>query len=193
MKIIRNFTEWCDEALTLLKDSKYCYVASFNINFAEGDKVYQIIQQASKMDHKLLIGLNTMVCKPNCQDCLITNNVKYRNVTKLKEFTDNYRIVQDLHMKLFLTSKGFIVGGMNITGSGWTDRSFVSHNKENAKELLVDFLNVYHTAKDYELKEYIDITKIFTFGKYKGKLIADIKLSDPKYLIWLQNNGGPVL
>lgn len=31
-------------------------------------------------------------------------------------------------------------------------------------------------------------SKIFTFGKYKGKLISEIENSDPKYVEWCEEN-----
>jgi hypothetical protein len=189
MKIIRTFDDWCDNALALLKNSKYCYLVSFNLNYQEGDKVYQILKQAIDIEHRILIGLNTMICKANCEACNINNQVKYDNVRKLKDLTDNYKIAQALHMKAFITSNGVIVGGMNITGSGWTDRSFVSHDKKLVKELIADFNQVYVTSEPYVVPAYIHTTKIFTFGKYKGRLIEEVRKENPGYIAWLQNNG----
>lgn len=188
MQIIKSFDEWCDSALSLLEKSKYCYIVSFNMNYAEGDKVYQILKKATVIEHKILIGLNTMICAQGCQNCKINNQVKYDSVQRLRDFTTEYKVAQALHMKAFITSNGVIVGGMNMTGSGWTDRSFVSRDKKLVKELLADFQQVYLTAEPYVVPEYIDTSKIFTFGKYKGRLIEDVRRENPQYIEWLRNN-----
>jgi hypothetical protein len=91
-------------------------------------------------------------------------------------------------MKAFITSNGVIVGGMNITGSGWTDRSFVSRDRKLIKDLITDFNEVYPTSEPYLVPAYIDTSKIFTFGKYKGRLIEDIRKENPGYIAWLNNN-----
>lgn len=189
MKIIKTFNDWCDSALALLENSKYCYIVSFNLNYTVDDKVHQILKQATAIEHRILIGLNTMICKANCEACNINNQVKYDNVKRLRDFTDNYKIAQALHMKAFITSNGVIVGGMNITGSGWVDRSFVSKDRKLIKELITDFNQVYTTSEQYVVPAYIDTSKIFTFGKYKGRLIEDVRKENPGYIQWLQNNG----
>jgi hypothetical protein len=188
MKIIRTFDDWCDNALALLKNSKYCYLVSFNLSYQEGDKVHQILKQAAALEHQILIGLNTMICKTDCEACNVNNQVKYDNVKRLKDLTDNYKIAQALHMKAFITSNGVIVGGMNITGSGWTDRSFVSHDRKLVRELITDFNQVYASAEPYVVPQHIDTSLIFTFGKYKGQLIEDVRRKNPGYITWLNNN-----
>jgi hypothetical protein len=187
MKIIRTFDDWCNNALALLKNSKYCYIASFNLNYRIDDKVHQIINRAADVNHQILIGLSTMACKQNCESCIINNQVKYDNVKRLGDLTGNYKIAQALHMKAFITSNGVIVGGMNITGSGWIDRSFVSKDKTLIKELITDFKEVYSTSEDYIIPQYVDTSKIFTFGKYKGQLIEDVRKKNPGYIEWLNN------
>jgi hypothetical protein len=124
MKLIKSFNEWCDEALQLLKGAEYCLISSFNLNYTEAlnDSVFDILQATSKIPHRIIIGISTSQCIPNCPHCIINNTVKYQNVDRLKSITNNYRIVQELHMKSFITNNGVIIGGMNITGSGWIDR-----------------------------------------------------------------------
>jgi hypothetical protein len=195
MKLIKSFEQWCDEALNLLKGSEYCLISSFNLNYQEAlnDKVYDILKIASKKPHRILIGISTSQCTPNCQHCIINNTIKYQNVDRLRSITNKYRIVQELHMKSFITSNGVIIGGMNITKSDWTDRCVVFNDKNMITEMANDFKIVYNTAKSYEIPQYINPETHFLRGKYKGQAIEDIKLKDPQYITWLKDNAPQLL
>ena len=190
MKLIKSFNEWCDEALHLLKGAKYCLISSFNLNYQEAlnDKVYEILKISSKIPHHIIIGISTSQCTPNCAHCINNNSIKYHNVDRLKSITNNYRIVQELHMKAFITDKGVIIGGMNITDSGWIDRCISFNDIEMIKQMQIDFKEVYSIAKSYEIPIYINPKTHFTWGKYKGLKIDDVKVKDPKYIDWLINN-----
>ncbi len=190
MKLVKSFNQYCDEALQLLNKAEYCLISSFNMTFVESsdDKIFKILNKASKIPHKVIIGISTSQCIPNCNHCITNNAVKYHNVNRLKSITSSYRIVQELHMKAFITSNGIIIGGMNITNSGWIDRCLVIKDKEIIKEMSDDFKSVYNIAKTYEMPQYIDPKTHFTFGKYKGQSINSIKASNPQYIAWLKTN-----
>lgn len=184
MKLITNIDEYYDAISSVNNDRKFLYMSSFG--FSWNKETQEMIKNLHP--DMLLIGISFTECTPGCQNCIAKNKRKYAVTKEFADFAHfAVKITDKLHLKLVLTDKEVIVGGMNISDSGWSDSAVLIKDKKLIKEYKKHFENIWdqhdNIIYDKNQTEYI-----FTFGKYKGKTYSEILETDKEYINWSMEN-----
>ena len=133
----------------------------------------------------ILVGTSYNTCTPDCPHCIKKNVLKTIQYFNYK-FLYNVHFVKNVHLKLISRGDKGIVGGINLTGSGWTDAAVVVKN-DNLLEL-----NKHFDSIPKQQDNYFKPTKmVFPYGKYEGKFVKNI--TDTMYKDWCRKNFKPVI
>jgi phosphatidylserine/phosphatidylglycerophosphate/cardiolipin synthase-like enzyme len=124
MKILRTDEAFRQSIVKILRSKpKYFYLSTFNISI--NDEVKEMLELMKDIKNvKILIGLSN----PSDQLCGFLHAIFGKYGIKI-------RLVKDFHMKSIVSDKKAIIGGRNLTKSGWTDLSFELISKPNILSL----------------------------------------------------------
>lgn len=83
-----------------------------------------------------------------------------------------------------------VVGGRNLSSSGWWDISYIVTSKSDiteTKEYILEIVKNLSEEGNYSLPTF-KTDKILLGGKYKGRKISEIKKENPGYIQWCHEN-----
>lgn len=194
--LLTSFVEFIDCALDVVTPAAELRVASYNWAYyaPTNSSVSEFTRAISRAQTKVIIGAGSRECTPGCVACQTANATKVQGLYALRERMRpaEVKVVDDLHLKLVCSPKYTIIGGINMTGSGWVDAAV---RVKTTKAILQLFDNAWvsTTVKPLEsvktpLKVVDPLQWVFTFGKYKGKTIAEVAQISPTYTAWCRKN-----
>lgn len=108
MKILKTNEEYESELLKIISEKpKILYIASYGIKISDFTK--ELISKKKKTDLRILVGYTNM---SNKQQAFI------------KKQLINVKFKKNCHLKLIVSDRCCIIGGRNLTDSGYNDLSF---------------------------------------------------------------------
>jgi len=136
MKILKTDEEYRESILKILKSKpKYFYLSTFNISINQ--EVLEMLKLMKGIkDVRVIVG----VANPTPKQLKYLRGVFNDHKVPLK-------LVTDFHMKSVVSDKKIIVGGRNLTKSGWTDLSFEIVSQPNVIKMTKEFDNIYRKLK----------------------------------------------
>ena len=99
--------------------------------------------------------------------CMLKNEYKKLSMIQHQEHFENINIlyVQEWHGKMVVSDKEAIIGGRNLSSSGWKDYSFSTSDPEVIEELVNEFWIQWGALKGNHFKE-----KIYMRDEVKGNI-----------------------
>lgn len=186
MKVIKNYEQFIEEARNIMNtQSGIIRVSSFNIHAPENSATDLLLKDILKADSKIIVGTSYRTCTPDCKACIASNQNRSNKLNTLVE-SHNIRVYDDLHLKYFARGMKAITGGMNLTGSGFSDMSLLIDDIVVVAEMNKHFDKVYKSFSGNKL--YHVAEPVFPFGKYKGDTVKEVAAKDPAYIAWAKTN-----
>lgn len=158
MRIINNFNSLLTLIEELAPSATSIDIASFGLwagIYANGYSVvekykiraYKTLETLS-LHHRvrMLIGKPELIsCEPNCIACKRKHTEQVRRIkTTLDRVEIDHRIIDGSHAKFYLfrsSARDVIIGGMNYTGSSWSDYMFHIQDRNLYDSLYKDFMS----------------------------------------------------
>ena len=136
MKILSTDKEFKESIVKILKSKpKYFYISSFNISV--DDEMLEIFELMKKVkDVRVVVGLQNPTPKQLGYLRYIFNKHKIPS-----------KLVTGFHLKSVVSDKKIIVGGRNLTKSGWIDLSFEIVAQESVVKMTKEFDDIYKKLK----------------------------------------------
>jgi hypothetical protein len=137
MKILRTDEAFRESIFRILRAKpKYFYLSSFNISI--NSEILDMLRLMRDIkDVKVIIGL----VNPTPKQLAFLRNTFKDNRIPLK-------LVTDFHMKSVVSDKKIIVGGRNLTRSGWLDLNFEISSQDNIVKMKREFDNIFKKVKN---------------------------------------------
>lgn len=186
MKLITNYEQYMEEAHKILNtQSGIIRVSSFNIYAPENSVTQSLLNDIAEQDARILVGTSYHSCQTDCKACLATNQ-KRSNRLLTHIGSHKIRVYDNLHLKYFARGTKAITGGMNLTGSGYSDMALLIGNVVTIAEMNSHFDKIFNSFSENKL--YHVTTPVFPYGKYKGSTVQEVSRKDPSYIKWAQTN-----
>lgn len=185
--VINSYEEYMETCIKILNSSRgKVRVSTFNL-FVNDDLTKRFLKMIpAKSD--FIVGINYTMCEQGCSVCTAKAINKSNYLFKMKEMY-GFAITEKHHMKYFQRGNLALIGGFNISGSGYTDMAILIEDKQKIKEMNSIFDIAYKEVKnDLHLFEAETEEPIFTFGKYKGRKVEDVYKEDEDYIFWALDN-----
>lgn len=136
---------------------------------------------------RLLVGMSYfMECKPGCQSCAKEYNMRVDRLTDTIRILDipNVRVNAESHLKYYRIGKRVWIGGINLSGSKWTDVATEIYDEDAKEELNKIFNEHWDNSTIYieQFKKDVPIAKpIVVCSQCKEELTANVNGSHGKY------------
>lgn len=194
--LLTTFNEFIDCALDIVDSNVECRVSSYNWAYYAPDdsRVSQFTRAISCQKVKVLIGAGSRECSPGCVACQTATAKKLQGLYALQERMRpaEVKVVSDLHLKLVCSSKYTIIGGINMTGSGWVDAAVRVKTTKEIRQLFDNAWTSTTAAPLVSMKvppKVVDpLQWVFTFGKYKGIPLSEVQRVNAAYVSWCRQN-----
>lgn len=185
--IITSYEQYIREAIKIIKNnSGPIRISSYGISFKSDSITREFLDLVIKEGNStIIVGTSYNICTPDCPHCIKKNVLKTIQYFNYK-FLYNVHFVKNVHLKLISRGDKGIVGGINLTGSGWTDAAVVVKN-DNLLELNKHFDSIPKQQDNY----FKPTRMVFPYGKYEGKFVKNV--ADPTYQDWCRKNFKPVI
>lgn len=194
--LLTTFDAFISCATDIVASSKWCKVSSYNWTYNPNfqSKLLDFTLSLKGKDAKVLVGIGSRECTEGCPHCRDNIEDKVNGISTLRDYLHpvELRAVADSHLKLVCTKKYSIIGGINMTGSGWADAAV---KVKTTPEIIQLFDESWNNTKPFELaprKEIIGYTNpdewCFNFGKHKGKTLLEVRRECPDYISWCKVN-----
>lgn len=128
MKLLKTKKAFYDEILRMSKEKpSFFYMATYNLSVENKMKLI-LSHLPDKSDVRVIIGVN--------EGCSV----------KQKDFFKSYfkkykvKLFNECHLKIIVSNKGVIVGGRNLTDSGWKDLSIKLISRDAIASIKAEFL-----------------------------------------------------
>ena len=192
--IICIYDDYIKQATNLVKDfsnEKKIRVSTFNMYYSSDSKTDTLMNMLRLQQErvKMVVGVSYGECTSGCSYCALKNTRLSDRLLKYKEDKFDFKIVGEHHMKYFSNGEKAIVGGMNLSLSGYTDMAYLVQDQKEVKKMDRYFDTMYKKLpKDFT---YEKPEPIMPFGKYKGQFVRRVLEVDPKYIEWMLANIEP--
>jgi len=136
MKILRTDEEFRDSIFRILRSKpSYFYLSTFNISI--NSEVLEMLKLMKGIKNtKVIIGL----ANPSTKQLVYLRNTFRDNKIPVK-------LVTDFHMKSVVSNDRAIIGGRNLTKSGWIDLSFEVLSQKEISKMKREFDSIYKNLK----------------------------------------------
>lgn len=186
MTPILTYDQYIQHALNILQNQDGpVRVSSFNLRVIVDSPSEELFSKLLTTDFTMLVGTSYRMCSPDCSCCIATN-AKRSHSLELFIKSHKIKVFDNLHLKYFSRGSQAIVGGMNLTSSGFSDLALLVGNKDSIKQMNNHFdsiSNSFDSNKLFTVKE-----PSFSFGKYRGKTVKEVLKIDPAYIEWSKTN-----
>ncbi len=186
MKLITNYEEYMQAARHILDtQSGIIRASSFNLHAPESSATLGILNDLAKHDARILVGTAYRLCQPGCKACIAANQ---KRSVRLSAYigTHKIRVYDNLHLKYFARGTKAIIGGMNLTGSSYSDMALMIGNVVTIAEMNSHFDKIFDSFSENKL--YHVTEPLFPYGKYKGSTVEEVSQKDPSYIKWARTN-----
>lgn len=186
MKVLSNYAEYIKACRRILQENKGKVRAStFNI-FVKNESETERLLQDLPDNCDFIVGINYSLCEKDCKVCKAKAARKSDYIQSLREVY-GFCVTDQNHMKYFSRGSMAVVGGFNISESGYTDMALLVDCPVTVKKLNKNFDDVFKSVREDNYT--FDVEKpIITFGKYKGLTLAELIDEDYEYYSWFMHN-----
>lgn len=166
------------------KKRSFLYISSFGLSIMP-----EVQEEIINLNpDKMLVGTHFPECKPGCTACDSKNRDRFNNLRKFQEEVKfDVKICDSLHLKVVVSDSSMIIGGINMTGSGWADSSVLINDSSLCKKYKRRFNDIWRN-KPGVVYEPQSNDYIFAFGIHKGLSFSTVKKMDPQYIQWCLKN-----
>lgn len=186
MEVLKNYNQYIRACRRILQENKGKVRAStFNI-FVKNESETEKLLQDLPNNCDFIVGINYTLCEKDCKVCKAKAARKSDYIQSLKELY-GFCVTDQNHMKYFSRGNMAIVGGFNISESGYTDMALLVECPTTVKKLNKNFDNVFKSV--HKDNHTFKVEKpIITFGKYKGLTLEELVEEDYEYYNWFMTN-----
>ena len=176
--IITSYEQYIREAIKIIKNNLGpIRISSYGIFFKPDSLTREFLDLVIKEGNStILVGTSYSTCTPDCPHCIKKNVLKTIQYFNYKFFY-NVHFVKNVHLKLISRGNKGIVGGINLTGSGWTDAAVVVKN-DNLLPIKIS---------EFYMKKVVDEVNHIGVGGplYKSVIPTRQKISNFNYNYYL--------